>query len=55
MTTSLGSVTHVGSQNVSPHLARFPTGLNDHGQVALRAQLSAGGGESDALFLLTPP
>jgi hypothetical protein len=54
MPTSLGPVTHVGSENVSPHLARFPTGLNNHGQVALRAQLSAGGGDSDALFVLTP-
>ena len=54
MTTSLGTVTQVGSPSVSAHLARFPTGLNNHGQVALRAQLSAGDAESDALFVLTP-
>lgn len=54
MTTSLGTVMQIGPQGPPAHYARFPIGLNNQGQIALRAGLMAGDVESDALFLLTP-
>jgi hypothetical protein len=54
MSTSLGTITQIGPQGPPAHFARFPIGLNNQGQIALRAALMAGDAESDALFLLTP-